>query len=266
MTTAQRKTSRFRPLVTVLKWLVRHLHGFYAAFGLFLVITLALALAGIWIFAELAEEVGQGATRELDEKVLLWMNGHASSARDYVAMQVTSIGNGAPVITIGLIMCGFLWALSNRLAALMVAVAVIGSHLLNGVLKAAFERPRPELFVLETPFQRPVSASFPSGHAMAAMVTYFLFAYLIGRLGGKGWFKVLVNLLAAILVLAIGLSRMYLGVHYPSDVIAGYLIGFAWATICILALEAMEVALGRSRRRDKLPNPPPREQEAAQAS
>lgn len=262
MTTTQSTRTPFQPLVAVLRWLVRHVRGLYGAFGLFLVVSLGLALTGLWIFAELAEGVGQGATRQLDERILLWMNGHASPARDYLALQVTSIGNGAPVISIGLIMCCFLWALRHRLAALMVAAAVIGSHLLNGVLKAAFERPRPELFVLETPFQRPVSASFPSGHAMAAMVTYLLFAYLIGRLGGKGWFKVLVNTLAAILVLAIGVSRMYLGVHYPSDVIAGYLIGFVWVTFCILALEAMEVALGRSRRRDKLPNPPPREQAA----
>ena len=241
------------------------MHGLYTAFGLFLVIALGIALTGIWVFAELAEEVGQGATRQFDEGVLLRMNRLASPGLDGVALQVTSIGNGAAVITIALVMCAFLWVLKHRIAVILVVVGVFGADLLNRVLKATFERPRPELFVLETPFDRPVSASFPSGHAMSAMVVYVLLAYLIGRLGGRGWFTVLVNTLAAILIIAIGASRMYLGVHYPSDVIAGYLLGFAWIIFCIFGLEAMEVAQGRSRRQEekKLPNPPPREQEAA---
>lgn len=255
----------FHPLVSTLRWLVRHLHGFYAAFGLFLVVALGIALTGIWIFAELAEEVGQGATIKFDESVLLWMNSHSSPSVDGLALQITSVGNGAAVITIALVMCAFLWVLKHRLAVILVVVGVLGADLLNRVLKATFERPRPELFVLETPFDRPVSASFPSGHAMAAVVVYVLLAYLIGRLGGRGWFKVVLNSLATILILAIGASRMYLGVHYPSDVIAGYLLGFAWIIFCIFGLEAMEVAQGRSRRQEekKLPNPPPREQEAA---
>ncbi|HEX9895460.1 MAG TPA: phosphatase PAP2 family protein [Gemmatimonadales bacterium] len=255
----------FHPLVTILRWLAGHLHGFYAAFGLFLVLGLALAVAGIWVFAELAEEVAQGATRQFDERILLWMNGHASPWRDRLTMQITSIGNGAAVITIALVMCAFLWVQRHRLAVILVVVGVAGSDLLNQAFKGSFDRPRPELFVLETPFQRPVSASFPSGHAMSAIVVYILLAYLMGRLGGRGWFKVLVNTLAAILIVAIGASRMYLGVHYPSDVIAGYLLGFAWITFCIFGLEAMEVAQGRSRRQQeqKLPNPPPRESAAA---
>ena len=267
ITQASRTTVQgpFHPLVSMLRWLVRHLHGFYTAFGLFLVVGLGIALTGIWIFAELAEEIARGATRQFDESVLLWMNGHASPARDGIALQITSVGNGAAVITIALVMCAFLWVLKHRLAVILVVVGVVGADLLNRVLKAAFERPRPELFVLETPFDRPVSASFPSGHAMSAIVVYVLLAYLIGRLGGRGWFKVLVNSVAAILILAIGASRMYLGVHYPSDVFAGYLLGFAWIIFCIFGLEAMEVAQGRSRRQEekKLPNPPPREQEAA---
>jgi undecaprenyl-diphosphatase len=250
----------------MLRWLRGHLHGFYTVFGLFLVVALVVALTGIWIFAELADEVGQGATRTFDERILLWLNSHASPANDGIALQITSIGNGAAVITIALVMCAFLWVMKHRMAVILVVVGVLGADMLNRVLKATFERPRPELFVLETPFDRPVSASFPSGHAMAAIVVYVLLAYLIGRLGGKGWFKVIVNSLAAILILLIGVSRMYLGVHYPSDVIAGYLLGFAWITFCIFGLEAMEVVQGRSRRQEekKLPNPPPREQEAAQ--
>jgi membrane-associated phospholipid phosphatase len=265
-----RTTARgaFRPLIGVLRWLVRHLHGFYTAFGLYLVIGLTLALAGILAFAQLAAEVAEGTTRKLDEAVLLWLNRHASPQWDSIALQITSIGNGAVVITLGLILCCILWSLRHRMAVILVVIGVGGSDLLNLLLKARFERPRPELFVLETPFQRPVSASFPSGHAMTAMVVYFLFAYLIGRLGGKGWFKVLVNSLATILIIAIGVTRMYLGVHYPSDVIAGYVIGFVWIMFCIFGLEAMEVAQGRSRRQveRKLPNPPPREEEAAAVS
>lgn len=255
----------FHPLVSLLRWLLRHLHGFYTVFGLVLVVGLGIALTGLWLFAELAQEVGEGTTRLLDERILLWLNRHATPGRDGLALQITAIGNGGTVITIALVMCGFLWALRHRLAVMLVVVGVIGSDLLNRVLKATFERPRPELFVLETPFDRPVSASFPSGHAMTAMVVYVLLAYLIGRLGGRGWFKVVVGSLATVLVLAIGVSRMYLGVHYPSDVAAGYLMGFAWITFCIFGLEAMEVVQGRSRRQQekKLPNPPPREQEAA---
>ncbi|HEX9755292.1 MAG TPA: phosphatase PAP2 family protein [Gemmatimonadales bacterium] len=238
-----------RPLIRLLRWLATRLHGLYRALGLFLVIALILALGGLWVFAEIAGDVMSGQTARFDEAILQWMHAHGTSSLDKWALQITAIGNGASVIALGLVLCGFLWVLRYRLAVLLLVMGVFGADLGNRVLKSTFDRPRPELFVIDTPHARPTSGSFPSGHATAAMALFLIVAYLLSKLGGRGVFRVASIGLAVALILAIGVSRVYLGVHYPSDVIAGFLFGFVWVNLCIFGLEAVRVIRGRSQAR-----------------
>jgi undecaprenyl-diphosphatase len=226
-------------LVRSFRWAAGHARRLYTAFGAFVVVSLVLAAAGIWIFAELTEEVVDGGAHQVDEAILLWINQHSNSRLDRLSLQITAVGNGGAVVVLTLVASAFLWVARQRLAILLLISGVLGADIVNRVLKTTFDRPRPELFVLETPFSRPLSASFPSGHATGAVAFYLVLAYLLGRLGGKGWFRVVANGLAVALVLAIGASRMYLGVHYPSDVLAGWLIGFIWVTLCILGFQAL---------------------------
>jgi undecaprenyl-diphosphatase len=221
------------------RWAAGHARRLYTAYGAFVVISLVLAVASVWLFAELTEEVVEGGAHQVDDVILRWINQHASSRLDALSLQITAVGNGGTVIVLMLVASAFLWVARQRLAILLLLSGVLGADIVNRVLKTTFDRPRPELFVLETPFARPMSASFPSGHATGAIAFYLVLAYLLGRLGGKGWFRVVANGLAAVLVLAIGASRMYLGVHYPSDVLAGWLIGFIWVTLCILGFQAL---------------------------
>lgn len=238
-----------RPLIRLLQWLVKRLHGIYRALGLLLVVELVLALGGLWVFAELAGRVLEGHTQRFDETILRWMDQHGTPALDKWSLQITAIGNGASVIALGLVLCAFLWVLRYRLAVLLLVMGVFGADLGNRVLKSTFDRPRPELFRIDTPHAQPTSASFPSGHATAAMALFLIVAYLLSQLGGRGWFRVVSIGFAAALILAIGVSRVYLGVHYPSDVIAGFLFGFVWVNLCIFGVEGVRVMRGRSRAR-----------------
>ncbi|HEU5169437.1 MAG TPA: phosphatase PAP2 family protein [Gemmatimonadales bacterium] len=240
-------------LARPLRWLLRHVHNLYVAVELALIIALAVALAGLWGFAELAEAVGKGETQRFDDAVLLWLNRHATPTLDTVALQITAVGNGLTVVVVALVACAFLWAVRERVGVLLLAMAVAGGDLLNRVLKGTFARPRPELFVLDTPFARPVSASFPSGHATASMVLYLVLAYLLVRLCGRAAFKWVVIIVAGLLIFLIGLSRLYLGVHYPSDVIAGYLFGFVWAACCAFGIEAVRGLRARGRKEEVQP-------------
>jgi undecaprenyl-diphosphatase len=248
-----------------LRWLLGHVHNLYTAVGLLLTVALGLALVGAWAFARIARAVAAGQTQRLDDGILLWLNSHSTPFIDNIALQVTAVGNGLTVVVIGLVACAFLWAIRERVGALLLVIAVLGGDLFNRLLKDAFSRPRPELFVLETPYARPVSASFPSGHATASMVLYLVLAYLLVRLGGKGVFRWIVVALSGLLIVLIGLSRMYLGVHYPSDVLAGYVFGFVWAAFCAFGIEAVR-GLRRGRRKragaevqpvSEAPAPPP---------
>ena len=254
-----------RVLERPLRWLIGHLHNLYTAVGVLLTVALGLALAGAWAFAAIARAVAAGATQRLDDRILLWLNSHSTPLVDNIALQVTAVGNGLTVVVIGLVACAFLWAIRERVGVLLLVIAVLGGDLFNRALKAAFARPRPELFVLETPYARPVSASFPSGHATASMVLYLVLAYLLVRLAGKGPFRWIVIALSGLLIVLIGLSRMYLGVHYPSDVLAGYVFGFVWAAFCAFGIEAVR-GLRRGRRKQAVdgmqpvseaPAPPP---------
>ena len=113
----------------------------------------------------------------------------------------------------------------------------MGGLVLNGVLKLGFNRPRPAIFVPEV---HAVSSSFPSGHAMSAAIVYGTVAYLAARLHKRIWARWLVMTAALIIIALICFSRMYLGVHYPSDVFAGVAIGLAWAGFCMATLEAIQ--------------------------
>ena len=234
------------PALRLLRWLVRRLHGFYLALGLFLAIALGLMVGAVWLFAELAELVVEGETKAFDESILLWVHGHESATIDAIALQVTVVGNGPVVAMATLLICSFLWVLRYRLAVLTLVAGMLGAGLLQGVLKLVYQRPRPELFVIATPYSRPISASFPSGHALGATVLYLLVTYLLFRFGARAGIRVAALVFGPAMILAIGMTRIYLGVHYPSDVIAGYLIGLAWAAFCVLGSETAQRLLRRS--------------------
>jgi undecaprenyl-diphosphatase len=119
---------------------------------------------------------------------------------------------------------------------------VAGNIILNGMLKLVFHRARPSVFEWQT---TAVSSSFPSGHAMSATVCYGTVAYLVIRLQKHHWSRVLTGTAAVVLILLICATRLYLGVHYPSDVIAGMIVGLAWAGFCMATLEASLVIARR---------------------
>lgn len=208
------------------------------AVGVYLLLALLLALACAWGFTTLASSVLEGETRRFDAAVLQWLNNRATPRLDRIALEVTTLGDTLVIAVILLISSALLWVTAHRYSVFLLWVATVGSAILILALKAGFDRPRPTLiewrahFVVET-------SSFPSGHALGSMVVYAVTAYLIARLQAERWLRRLTIIIAALLILLIGLSRVYLGVHYPSDVIGGYAVGFAWATFCALGVEAV---------------------------
>ncbi len=228
----------------ILRWIARHVRGFHSAVGLFLSVGFVIALAAVGLFAGLAEEVLKGATQRFDDSVLLWLNSHASEQFDVAALEVTALGSGTVVWMTVLVATAFLWASRHRYSAALLWVAVLGGTVLNILLKNSFNRPRPQLFEWRTPHAG--LSSFPSGHAMTSFVVYWTLAYLLTRLETSVVLRRLTWLLAIVVILLIGVTRLYLGVHYPSDVLAGFVIGFAWATFCATGIEV--VRYFRTRR------------------
>ena len=217
--------------------------NFYATFGLFLLAGAALAIGGTYLFAELAGHVTSGRTQVFDDAVLRWIFEHRVPWLEPVMLEITFLGTGSVVITLVAVSGMFLWLSNHKYSALLLFVATAGSIILNNLLKVGFGRPRPQIFDWGT---NVVSWSFPSGHAMSAAVVYGTVAYLAARLQRRHLHRVLTMLAAAFLILLISASRLYLGVHYPSDVIAGVVIGLAWAAFCMTMLEAIQL-YGRHR-------------------
>ena len=221
----------------VLRFIGEHVRGFYSAVGLFLVLGLAVFVGTIVLFAVLAGAVVEGETERLDTAILHWIDSHATPTLDILALEITSLGSGMVVWTLVLAASAFLWATRHRYSVLLLWVAMGGGALLSTLLKAFFDRPRPQVFPWRVPHAG--QASFPSGHSMTAMVGYATLAYLLTRLEPSPRLRRLTFAIAGTIVILVGLSRMYLGVHWPSDVLAGFVMGTAWAVICGLGIEAV---------------------------
>lgn len=224
-----------RSVDALLRWVRGHVRGFHAAVGTTLVVGLLAILLGMAAFGALAALVVQGEVQRFDESVLLWINGHSNPWLDRWAPKLTELGSTVVVVAMVMVSSAFLWASHHRYSVLLLWVAMVGSAALNVSLKAAFARPRPELWER----MHAGAASFPSGHAMSAVVIYGTLGYLVTRLEPTVALRRLTVTITLLLILVIGLSRLYLGVHYPSDVLAGYVLAAAWVAFCALAIEAL---------------------------
>jgi len=212
--------------------------NFYATFGIFLLAGAIVALTGTYAFAKFAGHVRSGSTQAFDDAVLRWIAQHRPPGLEPVMLEITLLGTGTVVMMIVAVSAMFLWLTKHRYSALLLLIATAGGILLNSLLKLGFGRPRPQIFDWAT---TAMTWSFPSGHAMSATVVYSTVAYLAARLQRRFLHRFLTLLIAALLILLIGISRLYLGVHYPSDVIAGVIIGLAWAGFCMATLEAIQL-------------------------
>jgi undecaprenyl-diphosphatase len=205
------------------------------------VLILAIAAAGaLWGFFNIASEVNEGDTKALDTKLLLMLRNAAepsdpigSRAVQESLRDVTALG-GVTVISLVTTVALLAFLMHRKLwHAAIFAGTVLLAFVSSELLKDAYDRPRPNL----VPHGSYVySSSFPSGHSTLSAAVYLTLAMLISSLEPNRATKSLVFVLAGLLVVGIGFSRVYLAVHWPSDVLAGWCLGAAWALIAWVAL------------------------------
>lgn len=206
-------------------------------------LTVALVLvvaAGILGFLVLADIVADGGARRFDEWLLLALRSPGDLSDpigpkwfEEMMRDITALG-GTAVLTLGVLaVTGFLALMRKAHAAIAVLASVVSGMVLSQAIKWAYARPRPELVPhgMET-----YSASFPSGHSMMAAVVYLTLGALLARHQAQPRMKVYVLVVAMLLTLLVGISRIYLGVHWPTDVLAGWCLGAAWAILCWFAM------------------------------
>ncbi len=202
--------------------------------------TIALAAGALYLFSALADEVIEGETREFDTAVLLAFRNPANLADptgprwfEEMMRDFTALGSGGVLAVLTVLVIGFLILVKKRQAAWMVAGSIISGGLVSQALKWGFARPRPDL-VPHGAFV--YTQSFPSGHAMLSAVVFLTLGALLARTQSNPWIKLYLLSVAAILTVLVGVSRVYLGVHWPTDVLAGWVVGIGWALLCWLIM------------------------------
>ncbi|MCL1475633.1 phosphatase PAP2 family protein [Argonema antarcticum] len=193
---------------------------------------LIVAALSLWGFAALAEEVLSKETDKFDTTILLILRDLHTPMLDRMMLGITFLGEAGVLLSICIFVGIWLLILHRRAQATTLAIALVGAIGLNYLLKDLFARARPALWERTLELN---SYSFPSGHAMISLVVYGAIGYLLAIQFKRWW--ALIFILTFLLITAIGLSRLYLGVHWPTDVVAGYAAGLVWLLACILSLE-----------------------------
>jgi len=203
-----------------------------------------VAVTGLWAFVGIAEEVAEGETHALDRALLLMLRMTDDPTRTVgplwlrtALMDFTALGSVAVLALVVILMATLFLSLKRWREALVLVVASGGGVMISQGLKLVFGRARPDesLRLVEA-----VNASFPSGHAMLSAVVYLTLGALAARFADLRRIKVFALSAGVMFALLVGVSRVYLGVHWPSDVLAGWCVGAAWAMICYLAVWALE--------------------------
>jgi undecaprenyl-diphosphatase len=187
-------------------------------------VSLGLAIASLVFFSWLADEILRKRTDRFDDTVRSVIHDFASPALTDLMRFVTNLGDWQVIMTATLCLLAYLWYRRDNTHIWIALVAMMGAGILDGALKLAFHRARPDPFFVA----KPSTYSFPSGHALISLCFYGLLAGTLSHELRSKWQQVLVWTAAVIMIALIGLSRVYLGVHWPSDVLAGYAAAVIW--------------------------------------
>jgi undecaprenyl-diphosphatase len=204
----------------------------------------AVVAGGLWTFLEVAEAVSEGDVRAFDRAVLLAMREPADPADplgprwvEEMGRDLTALGGLAVLTLVSAAAALFLWMARRPRAVALLLVAFAGGQALSLLLKRGYGRPRPDLVPHESIVY---TASFPSGHSMMSAVIYLTLGALLARVLPRRRMKLLVLTCALGATLLTGVSRVYVGVHWPTDVLAGWAIGASWAVGCWLVADLLD--------------------------
>lgn len=198
----------------------------------------AILLIGTLSFLGIADEVMEGGTVHLDERILMAMRVQGNpdqpigpawlqeAFRDFTGLGGTGVLGLLSIATLG-----YLWLMGMRRAALHLIIAIVGGLLVSLALKAGFHRPRPDLV---SHGSMVYTSSFPSGHSMLSAIVYLTGGAMLALLHRRRMVRLYLLACAVLATVLVGISRVYLGVHWPTDVLAGWAIGAAWAALCWL--------------------------------
>ena|SRR5436190_4067604 len=220
---------------------------------------LTLLLGGIAVlvllvvFMKLASEVFEGETKGFDKQILLSLRDPADLTHPIgpvwllsAALDITSLGSATVLGLTVLSVAGFLLLQGLWRRSLLVVAATLGGSFLNGALKQLFQRPRPDIV---PHLREAMSLSFPSGHALQSAVVYLTLGALSMHIAKRRVTKLYCMTVAMLATALVGTSRVYLGVHYPTDVLAGWLLGLSWALLCWMIAWSLERQAGLKRER-----------------
>jgi undecaprenyl-diphosphatase len=199
-----------------------------------------LAAGAVSAFLNVADEMGEGETEAFDRKLILLLrtpgdlnNPVGSKNVEEAVRDITALGGTTLVMVVSVVaVLSFLFH-KKRIHALVMAAVVLAAWASSAATKALYARPRPDLVPHEAYVY---SASFPSGHSTMAAAAFLTLAMLVASLEPRRRSKALAYALAGFVIVGVGVSRVYLGVHWPSDVLAGWCLGAAWALAGWLAL------------------------------
>jgi undecaprenyl-diphosphatase len=213
------------------------------------------ACGAIFAFVALAGEVMEGDTRALDTRILLALRNANDLAQprgpawlQFAMVDLTALGGSTVLGLVVLAIVGFLILQARYRTAFVIAVTAASGELLNEVMKRLFMRPRPTV----VPYLRDVvSTSFPSGHAMQSGIIYLTLGAMLMRIAERPLTKAYCLAVAVSVTALVEISRVYLGVHYPTDVLGGWTLGFAWASLCWLIAQRYDRETGVAGERNE---------------
>lgn len=206
---------------------------------------LGISIAFLYLFAELAEEMMESEVKRFDDIIIQFFNDIKTDMLDMILFVFTELGSVWFLTVFSMIIISVLWfKKKDKWSILFFFIGIGGGGLLTKVLKHYYGRERPSID--ET--IDAIGYSFPSGHSMGSLIFYGFLSYFLIRSNIRKGVKWASIYLSGLLVIFIGISRIYLGAHYPSDVIAGYLAGSIWLILCILALEYVNWRSASSRK------------------
>jgi len=223
-------------LISIINWTRRR--------EIVVLLAVLMVVLGTWVFINLADEVKEKDTQNFDERIVIAMRRPENRAIPIgppwlheVGRDITALGGVAVLSGLTMVVAGFLVMRKQYHALWLVLIATFGGLALSTLLKSIIARDRPTVV---PHLSYVTTSSFPSGHSMLAAVAYLTLGSLLARLVVEWRVKNYILVVGLLVTFLVGVSRVYMGVHYPTDVLAGWAAGLVWASICWLVARALQ--------------------------